>query len=149
MKFNVDVKASNTPPRLFSLMHAIVSAQPEWETKLAPRIILGLWHPTFLPHAMEHLPYCRRSYIGEDTTVARKYFWDNVDVFSMGFASLATADGEAFRKECQAAGKKLMVWTVNDPECMMEVCAWRFSRSSASLLLIVPCATFVGRAVGR
>ena len=94
MQFNIDVKANNTPPRLFSLMHSIISAQPEWETQLAPRIILGLWHPCFLPHAMKHLPYCKRSYIGVDTGVARKYFWKDVDVFSMHFASLATADGE-------------------------------------------------------
>ena len=26
-----------------------------------------------------------------------------------------------FRQECKAAGKKLMVWTVNKPEHMMEV----------------------------
>lgn len=93
--FNIDVKPNNDPARLFTLMHTILSAQPDWETKLAPRIILGLWHPTFLPHAKTILPYCRRSYIGGDTSVARTYFWDNVDVFSMWFASLATADGEA------------------------------------------------------
>ena len=140
--FNIDVKPNNNPNRLFTLMHTILSAQPDWETKLAPRIILGLWHPTFLSHAKEILPYCKRSYIGGDTTVARTYFWDNVDVFSMWFASLATADGEAyvllylthssishthtysFRKECQAANKKLMVWTVNDPACMMEAVRW-------------------------
>jgi hypothetical protein len=27
-----------------------------------------------------------------------------------------------FRMDCKAAGKKVMVWTVNDPERMMEVC---------------------------
>ena len=27
----------------------------------------------------------------------------------------------SFRQECRAAGKKLMVWTVNEPEHMMEV----------------------------
>ncbi|KAI0700631.1 PLC-like phosphodiesterase [Cytidiella melzeri] len=122
--FNIDVKPGNNPAKLFSLMHTTLSLQPEWETKLAPRIILGLWHPTFLPHAKELLPYCRRSYIGGDTNVARTYFWDNVEVFSMWFASLASADGQAFRKECQAANKKVMVWTVNDPECMMEAVRW-------------------------
>ncbi|KAI0092135.1 PLC-like phosphodiesterase [Irpex rosettiformis] len=94
--FNIDVKPGNDPHHLFTLMHTTLSAQPNWETKLAPRIILGLWHPTFLSHAKEILPNCKRSYIGGDTTVARTYFWDNVDVFSMWFASLATADGEAY-----------------------------------------------------
>lgn len=29
-----------------------------------------------------------------------------------------------FRKECKAAGKELMVWTVNDPACMVEAVRW-------------------------
>lgn len=32
--------------------------------------------------------------------------------------------GCRFRKECKAAGKTLMVWTVNDPACMMEAVRW-------------------------
>lgn len=33
----------------------------------------------------------------------------------------------SFRQECRAAGKKLMVWTVNEPEHMMEVSARCFA----------------------
>lgn len=94
IKFNVDVKVQNDPARLFSLMHDIIVAQPEWETNLAPRILLGLWHPTFLPHAKKHLPYCRRSHISGDLSVSRTFFWDHVDAFSVWFGALTTADGE-------------------------------------------------------
>ena len=128
MKFNVDVKVQNKPAHLFALMHKIISAQPEWESALAPRILLGLWHPSFLPHAKAHLPYCRRSYIGQSIAVARKYFWDSCDAFSIKFSTLAMADGAKFRKDCRAAGKKVMAWTVNDPEHMVEVCALRCAR---------------------
>ncbi|KAI0677253.1 PLC-like phosphodiesterase [Trametes maxima] len=124
VKFNVDVKVQNTPARLFALMHNIISAQPDWETKLAPRILLGLWHPSFLPHAKAQLPYCRRSYIGSDIAVARKYFWDSCDVFSIKFSTLAMADGVKFRKDCKQAGKRVMAWTVNDPEHMVEAVRW-------------------------
>lgn len=124
VQFNVDVKVQNEPARLFSLMHKIISAQPGWETILAPRILLGLWHPSFIPHAKEHLPYLRRSWIGLSTTVARTYFWDHVEVISISFAMLTTADGARFREECKAAGKKIMVWTVNDPEQMVEAARW-------------------------
>ncbi|EKM59894.1 uncharacterized protein PHACADRAFT_250682 [Phanerochaete carnosa HHB-10118-sp] len=124
VKFNVDVKPQNNPGRLFFLMHSIISSHEGWQTVLAPRILLGLWHPTFLPHAQEHLPYCRRSYIGGDTDIARKYFWKDVSTFSMSFGSMTTVDGQRFRKECKAAGKNIMVWTVNDPECMMEAVRW-------------------------
>jgi len=124
VKFNVDVKVQNNPARLFALMHKVISAQPNWETDLAPRILVGLWHTTFIPHAKTHLPYCRRSYIGESTEIARKYFWDSVDVFSVKFAVLATVEGEKFRKACKASGKKIMVWTVNEPVEMVEAVRW-------------------------
>ncbi|KAF9067674.1 PLC-like phosphodiesterase [Rhodocollybia butyracea] len=121
---NIDVKPSNDPPRLFGLMHRIISAQLDWETKLAPRLVLGLWHPRFISAAKENVPYLKRSFIGVSPTLARTYFWNDCDFFSMSFGVLATADGERFRRECKDAGKKLMVWTVNDPEHMMEAVRW-------------------------
>ncbi|KAF8165680.1 PLC-like phosphodiesterase [Crassisporium funariophilum] len=124
VKFNVDVKVQNDPDRLFALMHDIIAAQPNWETALAPRILLGLWHPRFIAFAKDRLPYCRRSYIGNSTYIARKYFWKDCDAFSMAFGALTTADGQKFRAECKSAGKKLMVWTVNEPDHMMEAVRW-------------------------
>lgn len=142
VKFNVDVKADNNPARLFALMHAIISAHADYETLLAPRILLGLWHPRFIGHAKETLPYCRRSYIGNSPYIARKYFWKDCDAFSISFGALTTADGQRwvvitfaggvvdvyvlaflfrFRSECKNEGKNLMVWTVNEPDHMMEV----------------------------
>ncbi|KAH9943177.1 PLC-like phosphodiesterase [Epithele typhae] len=124
VKFNVDVKVQNKPAHLFKLIHSVISSQPDWETALAPRILLGLWHPSFLPHAKAHLPYCRRSYIGYSISTARKFFWDSCDVFSINFAALALADGAKFRKDCKAAGKQIMAWTVNDPAHMVEAARW-------------------------
>ena len=77
-------------------MHEIIAAQPNWETTLAPRILLGLWHPRFISFAKARLPYCRRSYIGNSTYIARKYFWNDCDAFSMAFGALTTADGERY-----------------------------------------------------
>ncbi|KAJ7246606.1 PLC-like phosphodiesterase [Mycena haematopus] len=122
--FNVDVKVQNTPTRLFALMHETISSHPNWETLLAPRILLGLWHPSFLEPAKEQLPYCRRSYIGNSPAIARKYFWNDCEVFSIAFAALTSTDGHRFRQECKASGKKIMVWTVNDPNQMMEAVRW-------------------------
>jgi len=124
VKFNIDVKVYNQPERVFSLMDKIIISYPEWETKLAPRIILGLWHPRFVTAAKEHVPYCKRSHIGAVPDIARKYFWNDCDAFSMWFPGLATADGERFRQECKKAGKQLMVWTVNNPAEMMEAVRW-------------------------
>lgn len=122
--FNIDIKVWNEPIRLFTLMNAIITSYEGWETLLAPRIILGLWHPKFIEPAKEILPYCRRSHIGKSPYIARKFFWDGCDAFSIHFDALQTFEGERFRKECKAAGKKLMVWTVNDPRQMMECIRW-------------------------
>jgi phosphatidylglycerol phospholipase C len=95
VKFNVDVKVQNDPDRLFALMHTVIAdSHPEWETLLAPRILIGLWHPCFIEHATKRLPYCRRSYIGNSVELARKYFWDECDTFSMSFGSLTVAEGQ-------------------------------------------------------
>ncbi|KAG6897176.1 hypothetical protein C0992_003565 [Termitomyces sp. T32_za158] len=114
-KFNVDVKVQNDPERLFRLMHAIISAQADWETVLAPRILLGLWHPRFIAFAKAQLPYCQRSFIGVSPYIARKYFWKDCHSFSVAFGALTTADGQRFRQECKAAGKRLLAvrWEVD------------------------------------
>ncbi|KAI0787128.1 PLC-like phosphodiesterase [Irpex lacteus] len=56
--FNIDVNPITTPP--------------------SPAIILGLWHPTFLPTRRRSCRIAGVVYWG-DTSVARTYFWDNVD----------------------------------------------------------------------
>ncbi|CAE6366494.1 unnamed protein product [Rhizoctonia solani] len=124
VKFNVDVKPHNDPDRLFKLMHATISSQEDWEITLAPRILLGLWHPKFIEPAQRLLPTLRRAHIGQNPHIAREYFWDSCESFSIDFSSLSSAEGEKFRKECKAAGKKLLVWTVNRREEMIEAARW-------------------------
>jgi len=120
IKFNVDVKVQNDPNRLFRLIHETISAQPDWEKDLAPRIVLGLWHPKFIEPAKTHLPYLKRSHIGISCTFAKRWFWDSCEAFSMNFSTLVTAEGEAFRRDCKKDGKAILVWTVNSKEEMME-----------------------------
>lgn len=94
VKFNIDVKVQNNPDHLFGLLAKTIMTQPDWQTVLAPRILLGLWHPRFITPAREHLPFCRRSAISFSPDMCREYFWNDVDTFSMQFASLTTADGQ-------------------------------------------------------
>jgi glycerophosphoryl diester phosphodiesterase len=124
VKFNVDVKVQNDPDRLFKLLHEIITAQPEWETALAPRILLGLWHPKFIAPAKQWLPFISLSHIGGSIDFARTYFWSSCESFSLEFACLCTPEGQKFTKECQKAGKKVMVWTVNKKEEMIEAVSW-------------------------
>ncbi|WFD34977.1 hypothetical protein MCUN1_001823 [Malassezia cuniculi] len=124
VQFNVDIKPNNDPERLFRLMKATVSKYPDYESALAPRLILGLWHPKFIPVAKKHVPSLRRAHIGASTYLASKYFWDDCDAFSMYFPSLVSAAGQAFIRKARAANKDVMVWTVNREDEMVEAARW-------------------------
>jgi phosphatidylglycerol phospholipase C len=93
LRIQVDVKPHNDPERLFTLMHEIISAQEDWQTALARRVILGLWHPRFNLATIKIVPYLRRSYIRASIFLARDYFWDYCHTFSVNFATLATTEG--------------------------------------------------------
>ncbi|KAJ7596457.1 PLC-like phosphodiesterase [Mycena floridula] len=122
--FNIDVKVDNDPSKLFPLIHKVLSAYPEWETTLAPRILLGLWHPRFIGPAKEILPSCRRSSISFSLSMTKAYLWRDVDCVSVWFRALMGPEGQQFRDAVKKAGKKLMVFTVNEPEHMMEMVRW-------------------------
>ena len=100
----------NDPNRLFTLMDKIITSHPEWEVRLAPRIILGLWHPRFINPAKTYLPYCKRSHIGPAPDIARKYFWNECEAFSIWFPGLATVDGE--KSELLIIGTKRSLLTI-------------------------------------
>jgi len=121
---NVDVKLDNDPEVLFARMNEIVMEYENWESELAPRLILGLWHPRYLEPAERLLTYCRRAHIGVSPAVALKYFWDSCFGFSLNFSCLVTKEGEAFRRKCTQEGKELFVWTVNNRREMIAVANW-------------------------
>lgn len=100
-------QVDNEPERLFTLMHEIIAEYPDYETLLAPRLVLGLWHPKYIAPATSIIPYIRLTHIGMSPALARKYFWASCSAFSMNFSCLVGADGEAFRQECKAANKDL------------------------------------------
>ena len=86
--------------------------------------VVGLWHPRFIRPAREHLPYALRSHIGLSPHIARQYFFNDVQSFSMAWSALCTTEGARFLEECKAANKRVMVWTVNTPEQMVEATRW-------------------------
>lgn len=40
----LDLKVKNDPVRLFGLIKSVVESYEGWQQKLAPRIVLGIWH---------------------------------------------------------------------------------------------------------
>lgn len=94
---------------------------------LAPRIVLGLWHPKFIDPAASILPTVRRFCISMSIPQVRKYFYDKCDGFSVWYRPLASAEGARFRAECAKAGKEICTWTVNSREEMLQCARWGIS----------------------
>lgn len=120
---NIDVKIFSVPDEIFPLMHDVISSYPSYETELSPRLILGLWHPLFIAPANRYLPSLTKFHIGLSTHLARKYFWD-LDGFSIAMPMLTSQDGQKFLRDCKAAGKGIMTWTVNDGQDMRVARTW-------------------------
>ena len=106
------------------LIQGVLTTFDDWEKRLAPRIILGLWHvssslpqadeqPKFLLPAARQLPYLPRYAISMTLADAKRYFWNSVHGFSMYYEGLATREGQLFIAECKAEGRSVCAWTVN------------------------------------
>ncbi|WRT68870.1 uncharacterized protein IL334_005851 [Kwoniella shivajii] len=124
VKLNIDCKVENDPAKLFGLIKDVVESYNGWETKLAPRLILGIWHPKFIAPACSILPYLPRYAISMSLSQTRKYFFENCHGFSIMYEVLASSDGAKFRKECQSKGKWICAWTVNEKEEMRQCGRW-------------------------
>lgn len=95
-------------------MAAILATRPA----ILPRLVLGLWHPSFILPSYQHLPRSiQRFHIGASVPFAREW-WPYVDGFSLLFDCLVDADGRRFREDCKRAGKKLGVWCVRQLEAL-------------------------------
>jgi len=120
----IDCKVENDPVKLFGLIKAEMERFSGWETVLAPRLVLGLWHPKFLEPAATILPFMRRFCISMSIPEIRKYFWNHCQGFSVWYRQLDTPDGARFRAECAAAGKEICAWTVNGRDEMLQCARW-------------------------
>ncbi|KAF9413145.1 hypothetical protein BGZ94_000825 [Podila epigama] len=111
--WNIDIKMNNSPTLLAKFAKLIEDNFPGRD--FSSQIVLGLWHPKFLPAADKYLPTFSRVHIGFSLDIARTHFPPHtVDGYSMNFMILSTTEGRLFIKEMQAAGKQVMAWTVND-----------------------------------
>ncbi|RUS26532.1 PLC-like phosphodiesterase [Jimgerdemannia flammicorona] len=119
----LDIKITNGP-KVLDTLHAIIAKFPETHD-FSRQIVLGLWKPSFIEPAQRLFPKYRLSFIGVSLSAARTVFWGPCDSFNLNFSVLVNGDGQNFIKEAQAAGKKVYVWTVNDPEQARECFKWR------------------------
>jgi hypothetical protein len=145
----IDCKVENLPDKLFPMIKEEMFKYEHWETLLAPRIILGIWHvsrctsfmrrcrycvadldaltfrqPKFILAAKRHLPFIPLYAICMSVATVRSFFFQHCVGFSIAFPALYSADGKRFRDEARAAGKKITVFTVNDRSEMLECIRW-------------------------
>ena len=134
VKLNIDCKVESDPTKLFGLMKGVIEGYAGWETRLAPRLVLGVWHvsrgvaiaesqPSFLQPAMTLLPYLTRYAISMSPAECATYFAPRVSGFSLYYPALATAEGSSFRTRF-AETHKIGAWTVNEPWQMRECARW-------------------------
>ncbi|WVR09202.1 hypothetical protein IAU60_006264 [Kwoniella sp. DSM 27419] len=124
VKLNIDCKVENDPVKLFTLIKETLEAYEGWQYTLAPRLILGIWHPKFIHPATTILPFLPRFAITMSIPQARKYFFENVHGFSVLYEALASSAGAKFLAECKASGKDICAWTVNSGEEMRQCSRW-------------------------
>lgn len=105
-------------------MQKCIASYPDYATSLSPRLLLGLWHPAFIEPAKRYLPTLKKFHIGLSTHIARKYFWQDMDGFSIAFPMLTSTTGQRFLQDCKAAGKEVMTWTVNEKQDMRIAKTW-------------------------
>ncbi|KAG9304263.1 hypothetical protein G9A89_019825 [Geosiphon pyriformis] len=107
----IDVKPTN-PLNIFELLARILrSRNPDLQV-FSKRIMLGIWHPKFLPSARKYLTEIPIVNIGTSIYIARAYFSD-VDGYNLLALTLAGHDGKRFLQEAHEANKPVFVWTVN------------------------------------
>ncbi|KAF9578487.1 hypothetical protein BGW38_005685, partial [Lunasporangiospora selenospora] len=112
--WNIDIKMDNSPNLILSKL-ALLIKENFPERDFSSQIVLGLWHPKFLPAADKYLPQYSRIHIGISLDIARTHFPPNtVDGYSINFMVLSTPEGRHFIKEMQASDKQILAWTVND-----------------------------------
>lgn len=124
VKLNIDCKVESEPVKLFTMIRAEIEKYANWQNVLAPRLILGIWHPKFLQPALEILPYLPRFAISMSIPQVRQYFFNNCHGFSLMYEVLASKKGEEFREECKKLNKEICAWTVNGKEEMRECVRW-------------------------
>ncbi|CAG8701666.1 1804_t:CDS:2, partial [Ambispora leptoticha] len=107
----IDVKPGN-PLNIFELLAEILRSRNSDLKVFSKRIMLGIWHPKFLPYARKDLPDIPIVNISESLRISREFFSD-VDGYNLRGTILAGKDGQKFVKNAHDTGKPVYVWTIN------------------------------------
>ncbi|SPQ22049.1 4f77f2eb-8825-449f-ad3f-0b487ff4e79b [Thermothielavioides terrestris] len=115
----LDVKMDDDPGELYGAIARVIDsvAVPAGTRPWKERIVVGGWNEHFLHHARVHLPGYALAYTGGSLLYAARFLSDaHPDVhFNLRQQTLVGPVGAAFRRAVRKRGRKLFVWTVNEP----------------------------------
>ncbi|CAI2178496.1 20252_t:CDS:2 [Funneliformis geosporum] len=107
----VDIKEDNRIEILDAIADIIQSNTPY---NFSSQLYLGIWTPDFLVKARKVLPEIPIAHIGSDISEARKTFFE-VESYNIEYPHILS-DDTGFAKQIKIWGKKLFVWTLEDPK---------------------------------
>ncbi|KAJ4306241.1 hypothetical protein N0V88_001039 [Collariella sp. IMI 366227] len=118
----LDIKTDDDPEVLLPAIARTIAAVPVGEggRPWRERVIVGAWNENYITHSRMHLPSFPLAYIGFSLLYARRFLSSNhPDVhFNLFQPVLVGPLGAHFRRAVRRHGRKLFVWTVNDPQWM-------------------------------
>ncbi|KAH6630902.1 PLC-like phosphodiesterase [Chaetomium sp. MPI-SDFR-AT-0129] len=119
----LDIKTDDDPELLLPAIARTIASVPlpggvkGWKK----RVVAGCWNENYINHARLHLPDHPLVLISFSLLYAHRLLSNNdhPDVhFNLSQSSLVGPLGAAFRRAVRAQGRRLYVWTVNEPEWM-------------------------------
>lgn len=115
----------NNPDDIMRLIGStIASVTPSSNKPWQSRVVLGCWAAKYLPLASHYLPGFPITHIGFSTAYARQFLSVKNVSFNMLLPILMAPGGKRFLKDCRAAKRPVLAWTVNEEE-KMEWCIRR------------------------
>jgi len=115
----LDIKLDNDVALIQAIKKDIIAVDADFNT-WRDKILLGIWHPRFLPHCAQHLPELRITNISLSLSYSKKYFLHSPQVqsFNLFLPMLYGNTGEEFIQQARDMNKSVFVWTVNNPDWM-------------------------------
>ncbi|GFF22332.1 phosphatidylglycerol phospholipase C [Aspergillus udagawae] len=112
----LDIKLGNLPERIIPLLteafESVGSATP-WSA----RVVLGCWSAAFFPLCESYLPGFETALICFDLWYASRVLRDSPASVNVN-QKVLMGMGRGFLEEARAAGRRVFVWTVNEPSLM-------------------------------
>ncbi|GFF32793.1 phosphatidylglycerol phospholipase C [Aspergillus udagawae] len=112
----LDIKLGNLPERIIPLLaeafESVASATP-WSA----RVVLGCWSAAFFPLCESYLPGFETALICFDLWYASRVLRGSPASANVN-QKVLMGMGRGFLEEARAAGRRVFVWTVNEPSLM-------------------------------